>query len=321
MAMNDPLGDMLTRIRNAQMRKQVQGLDARLEAARARARRAAERRLHPRLSRRSSMKRPHRVRDRAEVLRRPAGDPRDRARLEAGPPRLCVGQDDLPRVANGLGVSILSTPKGVMADHEARDAECRRRSSLHACSDAADEESKPCRASARKPVAVPSGVTAKSKARRSRSRARRASCRSCSPTTSRRRWTDGAITVEPRDETKRARAMWGMSRTLVAQPGDRRHRGLRAEARDQRRRLPRRGAGQESAARARLQPRRRLSRSRKASRSRRRSRPRSSSPASTSSRSARWRRRSAASAPPEPYKGKGVKYAGEFIFRKEGKKK
>ena len=25
--------------------------------------------------------------------------------------------------------------------------------------------------------------------------------------------------------------------------------------------------------------------------------------------------------PPEPYKGKGVSYAGEFIFRKEGKKK
>jgi large subunit ribosomal protein L6 len=24
---------------------------------------------------------------------------------------------------------------------------------------------------------------------------------------------------------------------------------------------------------------------------------------------------------PEPYKGKGVKYAGEYIFRKEGKKK
>jgi len=28
----------------------------------------------------------------------------------------------------------------------------------------------------------------------------------------------------------------------------------------------------------------------------------------------RWR-------PPEPYKGKGIKYRGEFIFRKEGKKK
>ena len=24
---------------------------------------------------------------------------------------------------------------------------------------------------------------------------------------------------------------------------------------------------------------------------------------------------------PEPYKGKGIKYKGEFIFRKEGKKK
>jgi large subunit ribosomal protein L6 len=28
----------------------------------------------------------------------------------------------------------------------------------------------------------------------------------------------------------------------------------------------------------------------------------------------RWR-------PPEPYKGKGVKYSDEFVFRKEGKKK
>ena len=27
----------------------------------------------------------------------------------------------MPRVADGLGVSILSTPKGVMADHEARE--------------------------------------------------------------------------------------------------------------------------------------------------------------------------------------------------------
>ncbi|MCK5574463.1 MAG: 50S ribosomal protein L6, partial [Sphingomonadales bacterium] len=25
--------------------------------------------------------------------------------------------------------------------------------------------------------------------------------------------------------------------------------------------------------------------------------------------------------PPEPYKGKGVRYSGEFIVRKEGKKK
>ncbi|MGA9091700.1 MAG: 30S ribosomal protein S8, partial [Bradyrhizobium sp.] len=29
---------------------------------------------------------------------------------------------NLPRVNNGLGISVLSTPKGLMADHEARDA-------------------------------------------------------------------------------------------------------------------------------------------------------------------------------------------------------
>jgi small subunit ribosomal protein S8 len=28
----------------------------------------------------------------------------------------------MPRVANGLGITIISTPKGVMADHSARDA-------------------------------------------------------------------------------------------------------------------------------------------------------------------------------------------------------
>ena len=52
--------------------------------------------------------------------------------------------------------------------------------------------------------------------------------------------------------------------------------GFEKQARDQRRRLSRGGAGQEPAARARLQPRRRSIRSRTASRSRRRSRPRSS---------------------------------------------
>ena len=45
------------------------------------------------------------------------------------------------------------------------------------------------------------------------------------------------------------------------------------------------------------------------------------SPASTSSRSARPPPEIRAFRPPEPYKGKGVRYAGEFIRRKEGKKK
>jgi len=35
--------------------------------------------------------------------------------------RVYVSVKSIPQVANGLGISILSTPKGVMADHEARE--------------------------------------------------------------------------------------------------------------------------------------------------------------------------------------------------------
>ena len=85
----------------------------------------------------------------------------------------------------------------------------------------------------------------------------------------------GAIKVDPRIETKRARSQWGTSRTLVANLIDRRDQGLRGEARDHRRRLPRGGAGQEPAARSSATATTWSIRSRKASRSRRRSRPRS----------------------------------------------
>ena len=36
--------------------------------------------------------------------------------------RVYVGQDDIPRIKNGLGAAILSTSKGVMDDVAARDA-------------------------------------------------------------------------------------------------------------------------------------------------------------------------------------------------------
>ena len=36
--------------------------------------------------------------------------------------RVYASVKNLPRVNNGLGISILSTPKGVMADHDAREA-------------------------------------------------------------------------------------------------------------------------------------------------------------------------------------------------------
>ena len=48
---------------------------------------------------------------------------------------------------------------------------------------------------------------------------------------------------------------------------------------------------------------------------------RSRSAASTGSKVGQVAAEIRAMRPPEPYKGKGVKYAGEFIFRKEGKKK
>jgi len=36
--------------------------------------------------------------------------------------RVYTSVKNLPRVNNGLGISVLSTPKGIMADHEAREA-------------------------------------------------------------------------------------------------------------------------------------------------------------------------------------------------------
>ena len=36
--------------------------------------------------------------------------------------RVYTAVDAMPRVANGLGITIVSTPKGVMADHAAREA-------------------------------------------------------------------------------------------------------------------------------------------------------------------------------------------------------
>ena len=35
--------------------------------------------------------------------------------------RVYSSVDTLPRVADGLGITIVSTPQGVMADHEARE--------------------------------------------------------------------------------------------------------------------------------------------------------------------------------------------------------
>ena len=47
---------------------------------------------------------------------------RELSRVSKPGRRVYVAVRNLPRINNGLGISILSTPKGVMADHAARDA-------------------------------------------------------------------------------------------------------------------------------------------------------------------------------------------------------
>jgi small subunit ribosomal protein S8 len=47
---------------------------------------------------------------------------REIARVSKPGRRVYVSVKNLPRVNNGLGVAIVSTPKGVMADHVAREA-------------------------------------------------------------------------------------------------------------------------------------------------------------------------------------------------------
>jgi small subunit ribosomal protein S8 len=52
------------------------------------------------------------------------GEPviREIARISKPGRRVYASVKNLPRINNGLGVAIVSTPKGVMADHDARDA-------------------------------------------------------------------------------------------------------------------------------------------------------------------------------------------------------
>jgi small subunit ribosomal protein S8 len=46
---------------------------------------------------------------------------REIARVSKPGRRVYSSVGNLPRVSNGLGIAIVSTPKGVMADHEARE--------------------------------------------------------------------------------------------------------------------------------------------------------------------------------------------------------
>ena len=120
MSLSDPLGDMLTRIRNGQ-RAHMTSVDS------------------PASKLRSSvlevLKREGYIRGYSEIdygngkaeieielkYYEGASVIREIGRVSKPGRRVYVSVKSIPQVANGLGITILSTPKGVMADHQARE--------------------------------------------------------------------------------------------------------------------------------------------------------------------------------------------------------
>ena len=120
MAVNDPVGDMLTRIRNAQLRRKgtVSTPGSRLRA------RLLDVLKSEGYIRGYSVTEYGNGRTEFEIeLKYFDGEPviRKIARVSKPGRRVYSSVTAMPRVANGLGITILSTPQGVMADHEARE--------------------------------------------------------------------------------------------------------------------------------------------------------------------------------------------------------
>ena len=121
MAIIDPLGDMLTRIRNAQMRRKsrVSTPGSKLRA------RVLDVLQSEGYIRGYSQTEFGNGRTEFEIeLKYFDGQPviRKIERVSKPGRRVYASVDAMPRVADGLGVTILSTPKGVMADHTARES-------------------------------------------------------------------------------------------------------------------------------------------------------------------------------------------------------
>lgn len=120
MSMNDPLGDMLTRIRNAQMRRRPKVVTP-ASNIRGRVLDVLEEEGYNRGYMRVEQKG---VSPTFEIeLKYHNGQPaiREIKRVSKPGRRVYSPVRDIPTVANGLGVAILSTPKGVMSDSKARE--------------------------------------------------------------------------------------------------------------------------------------------------------------------------------------------------------
>ncbi len=121
MTMSDPLGDMLTRIRNAQRARQAV-VSSPASKLHANVLEVLKREGYIRGYRRENI-RPG-VDELKVELKYAEGEPviREIARVSKPGRRIYSKIADLPRVYNGLGIAILSTPRGVMSDNEARAA-------------------------------------------------------------------------------------------------------------------------------------------------------------------------------------------------------
>ncbi|WP_294235102.1 30S ribosomal protein S8 [uncultured Sphingomonas sp.] len=119
MAVTDPLGDLLTRIRNGQRARKDSVLTP---ASKLRARVL------------DVLQREGYIRGYSEEQMGPAAGIRIELKYFEGQPaikhvariskpgrRIYSGAQDLPRVRNGLGITIVSTPRGVLSDAEARE--------------------------------------------------------------------------------------------------------------------------------------------------------------------------------------------------------
>ncbi|MFD0917858.1 30S ribosomal protein S8 [Pseudahrensia aquimaris] len=118
--MNDPVGDMLTRIRNAHMRGKNK-VSTPASNLRASVLDVLEREGYIRGYTRTDYD--NGKADLEIELKYYEGAPviREITRISKPGRRVYSSVKSLPTVANGLGIAILSTPKGVMADHDARE--------------------------------------------------------------------------------------------------------------------------------------------------------------------------------------------------------
>jgi small subunit ribosomal protein S8 len=121
MAVNDPIGDMITRIRNAQMRNKSK---VTMPGSKQRERVAEVLKSEGYIRGYASIAHQNGRSELEIELKYFDGEPviHEIARVSKPGRRVYASVKALPRVNNGLGVAIVSTPKGVMADHAARDA-------------------------------------------------------------------------------------------------------------------------------------------------------------------------------------------------------